>query len=272
MDTLACSRCKLNKPINRFKPRPKIKRKYDYTCYDCGAVKRNQGKIITQCEECFVLLSGKRLTSSINGRCGICAKSHGIKKCSSCCEIKTIKEFYNSNYSWCKQCIVDRIGTGIVARCDLCNRPQRGPYCQRCLKNKNKRYCGICDKVSSLDNFYNKTGQCRPCSNASSSQRGVSRFLPPAQYNKLLAIQGNQCAICGRTPEEEKQRLAIDHCHNTNEVRGVLCTKCNLGISYFADRQDLLLAAVKYLNAPPAHELLLARGHESLQSPDSEKE
>lgn len=41
--------------------------------------------------------------------------------------------------------------------------------------------------------------------------------------------------------------LAVDHCHRTNKVRGLLCTKCNLGLGYFADTEELLQQAVTYL-------------------------
>ena len=66
-------------------------------------------------------------------------------------------------------------------------------------------------------------------------------------YERMLDEQGGGCAICGRTEKEEGRRLAIDHCHTTNEVRGVLCGKCNQAIGMMDDDINRLKKAAKYL-------------------------
>jgi Recombination endonuclease VII len=70
--------------------------------------------------------------------------------------------------------------------------------------------------------------------------------LSVEDYNALLARQGGTCAIC-RKPS--RQRLCVDHCHLTRQVRRLLCRKCNLGIGYFDDDPRLLRAAAAYLEA-----------------------
>ena len=52
------------------------------------------------------------------------------------------------------------------------------------------------------------------------------------EYNTLLENQNNVCAICKKECESGK-RLAVDHCHESNKVRGLLCTKCNTAIGLF---------------------------------------
>jgi Recombination endonuclease VII len=47
------------------------------------------------------------------------------------------------------------------------------------------------------------------------------------QYQSLLDKQNGGCAICGKTPEQERKNLAVDHNHVTGEVRGLLCFHCN---------------------------------------------
>lgn len=52
------------------------------------------------------------------------------------------------------------------------------------------------------------------------------------QYELMLEHQGSRCAICG-LPHEESRPLAVDHCHATGRVRGLLCTGCNVALGYF---------------------------------------
>ena len=68
--------------------------------------------------------------------------------------------------------------------------------------------------------------------------------LADGQYQKLLAAQRGACAACGDAP---KRRLAIDHCHNTGSVRGLLCHRCNLTLGFVRDSERLLLSLAAYL-------------------------
>lgn len=65
------------------------------------------------------------------------------------------------------------------------------------------------------------------------------------QYEELLANQGGQCLICKTEPGDLE--LAVDHCHQTNEIRGLLCRGCNHGIGNFNDDPELLRSALRYL-------------------------
>lgn len=66
-----------------------------------------------------------------------------------------------------------------------------------------------------------------------------------AEYDVLLRRQGGVCAICGGI--DESKRLGIDHCHKTNDIRGLLCNGCNLGLGYFKDDPKRLLQAFRYI-------------------------
>jgi hypothetical protein len=68
-----------------------------------------------------------------------------------------------------------------------------------------------------------------------------------ADYNDMLEAQDYKCAICRNEDEVEGRRLAIDHCHTSGKVRGLLCGKCNRGLGLFYDNQELLSNAIKYL-------------------------
>lgn len=64
-------------------------------------------------------------------------------------------------------------------------------------------------------------------------------------YEELLAEQEGRCAICQDTPDP--MALAVDHCHDSLEVRGLLCRSCNQGLGHFRDDPHLLESAAAYL-------------------------
>lgn len=73
--------------------------------------------------------------------------------------------------------------------------------------------------------------------------------LSPEKLVDLLASQGNACAICRQQLRLGRDKSAhIDHDHATGDVRGVLCTKCNLALGAMNDSPSLLRAAATYLD------------------------
>lgn len=72
------------------------------------------------------------------------------------------------------------------------------------------------------------------------------------EYSKLLDSQNGVCAICGNkdsyiSPDGSNRSLAVDHCHDSMKVRGLLCTSCNRGLGFFRDNIKYLKGAIKYL-------------------------
>jgi hypothetical protein len=66
------------------------------------------------------------------------------------------------------------------------------------------------------------------------------------QYWEMVNQQNNLCAVCKNPPNINN--LAVDHCHKTGKVRGLLCQSCNSGIGKLRDNKELLLAAIQYLD------------------------
>lgn len=66
-------------------------------------------------------------------------------------------------------------------------------------------------------------------------------------YAFMLVAQQSRCAICRRRPGEQgvKQRLCVDHNHETGAVRGLLCNECNRGLGLL--QTGNLCAAIGYL-------------------------
>jgi hypothetical protein len=61
--------------------------------------------------------------------------------------------------------------------------------------------------------------------------------------------QDFRCAICQRHQSEFKISLAVDHCHETGTVRGLLCYPCNTLLGYAKDSTKILSSAINYLGA-----------------------
>jgi hypothetical protein len=71
------------------------------------------------------------------------------------------------------------------------------------------------------------------------------------QFNMLAESQGNCCKICS-TPfvyenDLPSKDVHIDHNHDTGDVRGLLCSKCNYMLGFARDSKKILLAGAKYL-------------------------
>jgi hypothetical protein len=67
------------------------------------------------------------------------------------------------------------------------------------------------------------------------------------QYDGMITDQDGKCAVCGGPPKIHN-KLFVDHCHETDLVRGLLCSDCNSGLGYFKDDAAKLAAAIHYLN------------------------
>lgn len=65
-------------------------------------------------------------------------------------------------------------------------------------------------------------------------------------YTQILNEQGGVCAICKKT-NSTNRALAVDHDHSTNQVRGLLCSNCNMGIGMFGEDPTRLRDAATYL-------------------------
>jgi hypothetical protein len=71
------------------------------------------------------------------------------------------------------------------------------------------------------------------------------------QYDEMFETQGGVCARCGNPPQEIK-KLAVDHCHKTGRVRGLLCGPCNTYLGRLEANLDQLQRDLNYLNPPLA--------------------
>lgn len=73
--------------------------------------------------------------------------------------------------------------------------------------------------------------------------------IDDTDYDRMLVEQGGCCAICGSKDHKNSRTkyFAVDHCHSTGVVRGLLCNSCNKGIGLLQDNPEVLKAAAGYL-------------------------
>ncbi len=100
-----------------------------------------------------------------------------------------------------------------------------------------------CVQCGRTDNRTSKgRSNCNRCSDLWKHFR-----LKHFQYQNLLLEQNNQCKICGVEPDPDGRKLAVDHCHTTGKIRGLLCSNCNTALGLMYDNKDLLQKAIDYL-------------------------
>jgi Recombination endonuclease VII len=145
----------------------------------------------------------------------------GQKWCPGCEDTKPLESFhankgnYDGKANYCKQCAIARV---ISSR-------RKDPTSHR----KASKSWAIKNKDHAADNH--------------------AKFMYGVEHGTYAAMfeqQGGVCAICGKPPKADR-RLAIDHCHNTKQVRALLCSPCNTGIGQLQHDPELLLKAITYL-------------------------
>lgn len=143
------------------------------------------------------------------------------------------KGIYPKNGNWNK---FHSDGTIRCAKCHLYKQPADFPLRGKSRKGYQRYYpyCKACHVL------YQKEQNLK-----------MSRMhnITWDEYNAILAWQDGRCAICHDIPFT---RLAVDHDHLAGLVRGLLCQRCNRGLGYYKDNQEILRRSADYLVNPPA--------------------
>lgn len=95
--------------------------------------------------------------------------------------------------------------------------------------------------------------------------------LGPGDYERLLEAQGGHCAIAGCRATGRTKRLAVDHHHESGEVRGLLCGPHNRTIGYNFDSPEAFDSLAEYLRNPPARAVLDPKGNVQVLSNEAKE-
>lgn len=153
------------------------------------------------------------------------------RTCSKCGEEKPLSAFARQRRGWrgdCKAC--RRAYTAAWSS----ENPERVRQASSAWRKANP------DKIAAM----NERG--RGAQREKRKHRTVAKYgITLNDYQQLLAEQGGGCAICGES--EEGKALAVDHCHKSGCIRGLLCQNCNNGLGRFGDDPNLLDRAAAYV-------------------------
>lgn len=155
---------------------------------------------------------------------------------------------------------------------ETCQR--KAGYAKRLARGDLPRRCPQCGEVKPADEYSGRThSYCKPC--AAIYARGMRKREDPArraryrrwetlgrygltdaQFEAMIRDQGGRCAICSTNQPGGSGVWHIDHDHRCcgerrkscgKCVRGLLCSRCNIGLGNFGDDPKVLESAIAYL-------------------------
>lgn len=161
--------------------------------------------------------------------------------------------------------------------------------------------CTVCKGEKPLDCFYNykrskdgKAYRCKICDDearkrwkqnnpktAHRSQR--NRNLKHKYgvdidwYDNQLKRQKGGCGICGIKENKasygvnKSLNFSVDHCHETDKVRGLLCNNCNRALGLFGDDVKVLESALVYLTKVGYGDTLMNEDEENIELTEEEE-
>lgn len=195
-------------------------------CTKCGSQKTaaefgvRDSKLRSECKKCSASYA-KEHRRFMEPRP---AREDGLKRCSKCREQKPRTEF--SAYKWTSD--------------------GRQSYCKKCAIVKSKMYKKRLQESGQWGAFSKRYTR---------KSRLKKRYgIKPEQYTAMMDSQDGKCAICGRDRSEivrngktERMHLSVDHCHETKEIRGLLCTRCNGLVGRVEANMNIMVRLFDYL-------------------------
>jgi len=149
------------------------------------------------------------------------SRKDGTKVCTKCGEEKPVERF------------ADHAGKrdGLQSQCNICVAVRVKAWREANIERVRER-SRVNHKI-----WWERQGRAQ--------RRAQTYGVTPEQYDEMLAAQGGRCAACagdfpGRGPH-------VDHDHDTDRVRGLLCHGCNVSLGNVGDSVDRLMQLAAYL-------------------------
>lgn len=144
-----------------------------------------------------------------------------LLKCTKCGEEKPKHEFGNRNKS----------KGSLQSACKKCCTKQRYEHYQKNIEHERKTHKTWNENNKDHVKIYAR-------------KKSFKKYgLTEVEYNNILNLQNNKCAICGevftKTPN-------IDHNHDTGQVRGLLCGCCNTAFGQLKENVQTMQKMIDY--------------------------
>jgi hypothetical protein len=159
-------------------------------------------------------------------------ESNTKKKCSTCKIEKDITEFSKDKHG----------KDGYTYNCKICRNKRYNDWAEENrdkVREKNRKH-------KDRRKEYYQSDKGVQSSRRAHLKRKYTMTLD--EYNILLDKQNGVCDICGESETCTRNTfLAVDHCHTTNKVRGLLCTNCNRSIGLLKENITTLKNMINYI-------------------------
>jgi len=125
------------------------------------------------------------------------------------------------------------------------------------MSNVLKIRCLICAEVKDEEEYHNKSNsylgrdrRCKPCkAELRHEYHLISEYnMTIEEHDNMLKTQGGTCAneACNYGKDEDHV-LFVDHCHETNMVRGLLCHWCNSAEGFLKSSPKVAQGLIDYM-------------------------
>jgi hypothetical protein len=156
---------------------------------------------------------------------GLCYIWNMSKKCTKCFVVRDSSEYRKAPAN----------KDGLQSRCKYCQNIEKEEWRKKNLDKVNKH----------AKEFYKRDPERAKGRSIQKFFKGLSWLQSYDKYQSMLLEQNHTCAIC--KTHDSKKSLAIDHCHKTGKVRGLLCHSCNVTLGRMKESVIYLESAIAYL-------------------------
>ncbi len=182
------------------------------------------------------------------------------KTCNVCGKQKLIVEFdvdrrsRDSRSYVCKECadkyVKERPPTKVCVRCKV-EKPRSEFHAEKRWNGSVRSECKECLRDANNRRYANPDGtQSKELRTKTRDAQFKCRYgITRADYSRMLIDQNGCCAICGTTKSSKSgdRCFYVDHDHDRNVVRGLLCHACNGALGHFGDNLAGIQRVVDYL-------------------------
>lgn len=219
VEAFRCSVCRDFRHPSAFRRDSKKPKGLRSSCKDCDKEKRKRSVL------------GKRVFPPASE-----------KYCPSCDTVKPGTEFNADRGS----------PSGLQSRCrDCASKKSRSLSSREVIDVPESQVCTECGVEKPASGFHRNiylisgiSAKCKQC-----HSRGIIKKkygLDDKMMDRYDAA--SECEICGEAFSDENGKV-VDHCHETNGVRGFPCNRCNKMLGFARDKPAVMFSAGSYLES-----------------------